>query len=114
MVAGEHKLVPWEKTDSVLNSRSHRQEISDRNRVEALVFELWQVVCDRIVETLDIALGDRDAHQGRGDGLRQRPCGAQRVALEAVEIILVEHLVVSDDDECMSACRTKQLGQRAP
>jgi hypothetical protein len=41
----------------------HRQEVSYRNRVEALVFELWQVICDWIVEAFDIAFGDRDAYQ---------------------------------------------------
>jgi hypothetical protein len=35
-----------------------------RNRLEALGFELWQVICNRIVEALDKTLGDRDPHQG--------------------------------------------------
>jgi hypothetical protein len=85
----ERVLIPWHLGNSVTNARSHREQIPNRNRIEAAVSQFGQVIGDRIVESLDVAFVDCTADQSGGERLRHGTRNAHRVTLITVEIALV-------------------------
>jgi len=62
--------------------------------------ELGEMVGHQIVETREDPLLDRYADQRRRERLGHRERGLLGVVTRAVEVLLVEHVVASEHDEC--------------
>src|SRR5829696_5156686 len=85
------------------------------DRLESFVFlvQFGKVVCNGLVHALDVPFVDRDPYERGGEGFGHREGGVYRGFVVAIEVPLVEHLIVVDDEECRRPARIEVVFEAA-
>ena len=90
----------------------HLQHSLDRHPVIGRALQLRQIIADRIVEAADLALGQRETHQGRDEGLGHGPGGEEGFLVGAEAIALEDDPAVLQHDEAGGAGALEIILQR--
>jgi hypothetical protein len=99
-VVGLDVVPPWERELLLLVPKAgrHREQMPDRDSFEPriAVYELGQVLGDRVLDALDQPLVDRDPDERRDERLRHGERGLQRLSVGAPDIPLVDQPIRVD------------------